>query len=117
MMKAGFSPYGPTKAAIEAWSSLLSKELEGTGITVNIVIPGGPADTPMVSGVPRENLLPPEVMAAPAVYLLSEEAGGVTGQRIIGVEWQPDADPDSNPRSPIGWPGLVRASTRAKAWI
>jgi NAD(P)-dependent dehydrogenase (short-subunit alcohol dehydrogenase family) len=116
MMRAGFSPYGPTKAAVEAWSSMLAKELDGTGITVNIVVPGGPADTPMVSGVPRENLISPEVMAAPAVYLLSEEAGAINGQRFIGIEWQPGSDPDSNPRAPIAWPGLVRQSVRAKAW-
>lgn len=116
MLKAGFSPYGATKAAVEAWSSMLSKELEGTGITVNIVIPGGPADTPMVSGVPREDLISPEVMAAPTVYLLSDEAAGVNGQRVIGVEWQPGSAPDSNPRAPIAWPSLVRPSVRAKAW-
>jgi 3-oxoacyl-[acyl-carrier protein] reductase len=39
MLKAGFSPYGPSKSAIEAASSIWSKELAGTGVTVNVLVP------------------------------------------------------------------------------
>ena len=43
MLNPGFSPYGPAKAGLEAWSASLAGELKGTGITVNVVVPGGPS--------------------------------------------------------------------------
>jgi NAD(P)-dependent dehydrogenase (short-subunit alcohol dehydrogenase family) len=116
MLRAGFSPYGPTKAAVEAWSLMLSRELDGSGTTVNIVVPGGPADTPMVAGKDRSKLISPKVMIAPMQWLMSEAASGTTGQRIIGIEWEPEGNPDDNPRASIAWPGLVRPANKAKAW-
>jgi 3-oxoacyl-[acyl-carrier protein] reductase len=46
-------PYGPSKAAIEAASAVWSKELAGTGVTVNVLISGGPANTRMI---PQEDM-------------------------------------------------------------
>ena len=63
MMRKGFVPYGPTKAALEAWSLILSRQLEGSGITVNVVLPGGPVDTIMVPGEDRSALISPNVMS------------------------------------------------------
>src|SRR5580704_12974863 len=40
-------PYGAAKAALESMSAVWAKELAGTGITVNVLVPGGPTDTPM----------------------------------------------------------------------
>jgi NAD(P)-dependent dehydrogenase (short-subunit alcohol dehydrogenase family) len=65
MMRKGFVPCGPTKAALEAWSQILSKQLEGSGITVNVVLPGGPVDTVMAPGEDRSALISPNVMAPP----------------------------------------------------
>jgi NAD(P)-dependent dehydrogenase (short-subunit alcohol dehydrogenase family) len=48
MLRQGFYPYGVAKAGLEAWTASLSSELGGSGITVNVVVPGGPTDTPMV---------------------------------------------------------------------
>ena len=45
---AGFSPYGPTKAALEAATVIWAKDLHGTGVTVNALLPGGPANTRMI---------------------------------------------------------------------
>src|SRR4029450_11089702 len=48
------------------------KDLEGTGVTVNILVPGGPTDTPgfFPPGKPRPPfLLDPEIMGAPAAWL------------------------------------------------
>ena len=33
-------------------------------------------------------LIDPAVMGPPAIYLASDDASGVNGQRIIAVEWQ-----------------------------
>jgi NAD(P)-dependent dehydrogenase (short-subunit alcohol dehydrogenase family) len=33
--------YGPSKAALEALSAIMAKDLDGTGVTVNVLVPGG----------------------------------------------------------------------------
>ena len=46
--RAGRPPYGPTKAALEAATVIWAKDLAGTGVTVNALLPGGAADTRMI---------------------------------------------------------------------
>lgn len=61
MLRPMFHPYGPTKAALEAMSAGQAGEFAAYGITVNVVVPGGPADTPMVPEVTdmdRKTLIP-----------------------------------------------------------
>ncbi len=91
MRRKGFSPYGPSKAALESMSTIWSKELEGTGVTLNMLLPGGATLTGMVpSKISKEQLsglLKPEVMAPAAIYLASDEAAQVNGKRIVAVEW------------------------------
>ena len=48
MLNEGFAPYGPAKAALEAASAIWAKEFRDTGVSVNVLIPGGPTDTRMV---------------------------------------------------------------------
>jgi NAD(P)-dependent dehydrogenase (short-subunit alcohol dehydrogenase family) len=111
MLNRGFGPYGAAKAGLEAWSASLAKELDGSGITVNIVVPGGPADTPMVpagNGFRRENLVAPELMAAPMLWLCSDAAGHVNGRRFIAADWAPGSPIQPDPLgAPIGWPDLA----------
>jgi NAD(P)-dependent dehydrogenase (short-subunit alcohol dehydrogenase family) len=110
MMRKGFVPYGPTKAALEAWSLILSKQLEGSGITVNVVLPGGPVDTIMVPGEDRSALISPKVMSPPMLALFTEAADKVTGQRFIAVEWDQSLgiDPAAQPHAPAAWPQLAK---------
>jgi NAD(P)-dependent dehydrogenase (short-subunit alcohol dehydrogenase family) len=113
MINPGFSPYGPAKAGLEAWTASLAGELKGTGITVNVLIPGGPADTPMVppeSGFDRSKLIAPHVMAPPMLWLCSGEASGMTGQRYVAAEWDSSIAPAAAARiaSPAAWPTLTR---------
>ena len=42
-------PYGALKAALESASAVWAAELEGSGVTVNVLVPGGPTDTPFIS--------------------------------------------------------------------
>lgn len=94
MLKNGFSPYGPAKAALEAATVIWSKDLQETGVTVNVLIPGGAADTAMVpveAVSERSNLVRPAVMVAPIVWLTSHASDGVTGHRFVAKEWNPDA--------------------------
>jgi len=93
MKRRGFTPYGPSKAALESMSIIWAQELDGTGITLNVLLPGGATLTGMIpDSFPSEQksrLLDPGIMGPPAVYLASDEAKDVNGQRIIAKEWKP----------------------------
>ena len=114
MLRGGFHPYGPCKAALEAMSAGHAEEFRGTGVTVNVVLPGGPVDTPMIppeSVFDRAALISPAVMAPPVVWLCSDAADGITGNRYIAAYWddaQPPEEAERRCRAPAGWPGLGR---------
>jgi len=105
-------PYGATKSALESMSAIWATELKGDGITVNVLIPCGPTDTPFISdgaGWDRTRMLRPEIMGPPACWLISDESAGYTGQRIIAANW--DATLSGGEAAPkagraIGWPEL-----------
>ena len=74
----------------------LGEGFEGTGVTVNVLIPGGAADTRMVppEAMPdRASLVQPVAMVAPIQWLMSRHSDGVTGRRFIGKNWDPALDP------------------------
>ena len=99
MSRGGFTPYGPSKAALEAATVAWAAELEGTGVTVNAILPGSGADTRRVPVRPdqdRSALVPPGAMVGPILWLMSPAADGVTGKRIVGKEWSPDASEAEN---------------------
>ncbi len=112
MHRPGFLPYGMSKAAFESASAILAKELADSGITVNVVNPGGPIATPMTTGSrpsSRKDLISPDIMAAPVAWLASRAADGFSGQRITATRWTGDAKGDAV--APIGWPQLAADST------
>ena len=115
MLRGKFHPYGPVKAGLEAMAAGHAKEFDGTGITVNIIVPGGPTDTAMVpasSGLKREDLIPPVLMTYPLLWLCSAEADGVTGKRYVAAKWDPGASIETArnaSEAPIGWPELAMA--------
>ena len=53
MRRRGFSPYGPSKAALESETIIWAQDLAGTGVTVNALLPGGaslrPQETDAIS--------------------------------------------------------------------
>ena len=114
MLRGGFQPYGPCKAGLEAMAAGHAQEFASSGITVNVVVPGGPADTPMVppeSGFQREQLISPHVMAPPMLFLCSEEAGAITGNRYVASHWDTrlaPAEAEARCRTPIAWPQLAQ---------
>jgi 3-oxoacyl-[acyl-carrier protein] reductase len=109
MMMEGFSPYGPSKAALESATVIWAKDLAGTGVTVNALLPGGPANTRMIPNVEvtdRSSLIQPEVMGAPIVWLFSPQSDGVTGRRIVAKDWDEKksrTEGSSNIGTPAGW--------------
>ena len=112
MLNAGSPTYGPSKAALEALSAIMAKDLDGTGVTVNVLVPGGITNTPMVSesGFDRAKMIQPEVMAPPLVWLVSDAAGNVTGRRFLGVHWDPTLPPEEAAEKaggPVAWTSIA----------
>src|SRR5215470_152912 len=91
MHRAGFVPYGPSRAGSEALSRIMAADLRDTGVTVNLLLPGGATVTGMVpTGAPAEGrtLLEPAIMGPPIVWLASAEAASVHGERIVATEFE-----------------------------
>src|SRR5258706_12241331 len=99
MKRRGFSPYGPSKAALEAASAIWAQELIEARIRVNVLLPGGITNTGMLPAqTPWEDLahdkariLQPEIMQAPAVFLASDASQELTGRRLIATEWSAES--------------------------
>jgi NAD(P)-dependent dehydrogenase (short-subunit alcohol dehydrogenase family) len=105
-------PYGAAKAALESASAVWAKEIEASGVTVNVLVPGGPTDTALIadeSGWPRDKMLRPAIMGPPACWLVSDASAGFTGRRITAARWDATLTADEAARRSsraIGWPEL-----------
>ena len=102
MIRDGSPTYGPSKAALEAFSAIMAKDLAGTGVTVNVLVPGGVTNTGMVpleAGYDRAEMIQPAVMAPPLNWLVSDAAGGVSGRRFLAVHWDPSCRLKKLPKS------------------
>ncbi len=113
MLRGKFHPYGPVKAGFEAMSAGHATEFGDSGVTVNVVVPGGPTDTPMVpeeSGIDRAAMVRPSAMVPPVLWLCSEEGGAWNGHRYVAGNWDAALDPAAAAegcRAPVGWPDLA----------
>ena len=109
MIRDGSPTYGPSKAALEAFSAIMAKDLAGTGVTVNVLVPGGVTNTGMIppgSGFAREDMIQPAVMAPPLNWLVSDAAAAVSGRRFLAVHWDARLPPDeaaAKAGAPVAW--------------
>jgi NAD(P)-dependent dehydrogenase (short-subunit alcohol dehydrogenase family) len=114
MWRSFMQPYGGSKAANEAHLLAMAQELDGTGVTANVLVPGGAADTRLVSRAAapdRSKLIVPEVMVAPLLWLCSDASDGITGQRFVGASWDKSlspADAAQKAGAPMCWQQLGR---------
>jgi 3-oxoacyl-[acyl-carrier protein] reductase len=126
MNRVAFSPYGPSKAALEMATEVWAKELAGSGVTCNVVNPGAGANTPgMAEEVRRSSregrsapLVEPQAMVPPLLFVVSPQADAITGMRYDAKRWdatlppaeaarrsgrpagfalRPSSDPDADP--------------------
>ncbi|MFP6712425.1 MAG: SDR family oxidoreductase [Rhodospirillales bacterium] len=115
MLAPVFGAYGPSKAGVEAMTSILAKEMEGTGVTVNVVVPGGPADTQQIPDglIPdRNTLLRPDVMVPAIRWLCSDDASDVNGLRFDAVHWSDDLPVEealAKSTEPVAWRQLEKS--------
>ncbi len=118
MYNPGGTPYGPSKAAHEAFIAMAARELEGTGVTANVLVPGGMSNTNLIpedAAHRRESMIQPEVMRGPVVWLASEGSDGVNGQRFIGHYWDeslPLKERIARAGAPAAWPQLGAQAVR-----
>jgi NAD(P)-dependent dehydrogenase (short-subunit alcohol dehydrogenase family) len=91
MRRRGFTPYGPSRAATDSLSRIMAADLAGTGIDVNLLLPGGATRTGMTpDSIPPDTpvtWLDPAIMGPPIVWLASPASDGVTDQRIVATEF------------------------------
>lgn len=91
MCRAGFVPYGPSRAGSEALSRIMAADLRDTGVTVNLLLPGAATVTgmlPLNEVCEGHGFLEPAVMGPPIVWLASDDAAGVHDERIVAVEFE-----------------------------
>jgi 3-oxoacyl-[acyl-carrier protein] reductase len=101
MNRAGTHPYGASKAALEMATEVWAKEVDGTGLTVNIVNPGAGANTPGMAEEMREmsrdgrapRLVEPDEMVPPLLYIVSHAADLVNGRRFDANAWDAGLPP------------------------
>jgi 3-oxoacyl-[acyl-carrier protein] reductase len=114
MNRVGTHPYGTSKAALEMATEVWAKDVEGTGLTVNIVNPGAGANTPGMAEEARAasregrmaRLVEPDEMVPPLLYVVSREADGVNGYRFDANAWDASlapADAASRAGRPAGF--------------
>ena len=114
MNRLGTHPYGASKAALEMATEVWAKEVEGTGLTINIVNPGAGANTPGMADEMRQmsrdgrapRLVEPEEMVPPLLYVVSREADRVNGMRFDANAWDaalPPAEAARHAGRPAGF--------------
>ncbi len=94
MLQPGYGVYAGTKAAVEAMTSILAKEMRGRGINVNAVAPGPTATDLFLNGkppevidrlaklAPLERLGQPEDIAAAVAFLAGPDGAWINGQTV-----------------------------------
>ena len=120
MVREGYLLYGSSKASAEAAMASLAADLAAmeTGVTCNVLVPGGMTDTPLVGNVAnREKMLRPEIMVPPLLWLLSDAAKDVNAKRFIAADWDsslPPAQAAEKAAAPIAWLSIARMPIEPK---
>jgi NAD(P)-dependent dehydrogenase (short-subunit alcohol dehydrogenase family) len=83
-------PYCAAKFGVEGLTQVMALENVAYNIRVNCLDPGGIVATEAIKNIPGNRgmkMLSPEIVRACAVYLASDESGGITGRSFVATEW------------------------------
>lgn len=119
MHRKALTPYGPSKAALEAMTISWAESLFDTGVTVNSLSPGGLVNTKFAWGDVRGKGLDPTVITPMAVWLASPASDGVTGCRYAADFWDDTLSPDDAAercREQAIFPRPAHDTPLTKAW-
>jgi 3-oxoacyl-[acyl-carrier protein] reductase len=119
MHAPAISPYGPTKAALDAATLEWAGELSETGVTINSLSPGGAINTKFGTGKIPGKGLDPRVIVPMSIWLASTASDGVTGCRYVADRWDSSLAPDDAAegcREPAIFPPPTRPSKLTKTW-
>jgi NAD(P)-dependent dehydrogenase (short-subunit alcohol dehydrogenase family) len=113
MVRGGYLLYGASKAAAEAAMAVLAADLQGTGVTSNVLVPGGVTNTGIVGDEAgdRARMLQPEIMVPPLLWLISDAAASVTARRFVAMDWDASLRPEQAAEKagvPIAWLSIAR---------
>ncbi|MEN9063034.1 MULTISPECIES: SDR family NAD(P)-dependent oxidoreductase [Ponticoccus] len=122
MWTASNTTYGSSKAGHEAMASVLALELEGTGVTCNVLIPGGNTATNMSAkyrdpDIDTSALMQNHVMSAPYLYMASDAGKDFNCRRVVAALWDealPLEERLAKAAAPIAWPQLGGFSIEPK---
>jgi len=94
LLQPSYGVYAATKAAVEAMTNILAKELRGRNVTVNAIAPGPTATDLFLNGKPQEvvdrlaKLAPlerlgqPEDIASAVAFLAGPDGAWINGQTL-----------------------------------
>ena len=100
----------------------MAQDLDGTGVTANVLIPGGPANTRMIpeaTGFDRDELVQPEVMQPPVNWLCSTDADDISNMRFIAAMWDeslPREERIAAAGAPTAWAQIGSVAKRPGGW-
>ena len=113
MVRGGYLLYGASKAAAESAMAVLAADLKGTGVTSNVLVPGGVTNTPLVgdeAGDRAQDAAARDHGAAAALAGVRRR-GGVTARRFVAMDWDaslPGEQAAEKAGVPIAWLGIAR---------
>jgi len=120
MHRKAWTPYGPTKAALEAATIAWAESLSETGVTVNTLSPGGAVNTKFGTGEISGHGIDPSTIRPMTVWLASDASDGFNGCRFVADRWDstlPDIEAALGCQESQIFPRPERNTPLKKAWI
>jgi len=120
MHRKAWTPYGPTKAALEAATIAWAESLSETGITVNTLSPGGAVNTKFGTGEISGHGIDPKTIRPMTVWLASDASDGFNGCRFVADRWDsalPDIEAAVGCQESQIFPRPERDTPLKKAWF